>query len=184
MKTSYLFLADGFEEIEALATTDILRRGQVEVKTVSVYDRKEVKGAHGITVIADECISECDFGTADWLILPGGLPGADNLLACTTLCEALKSHQEGGGRIAAICASPGVVLAPLGILEGKKATVYPGFEDRLKAGGATPTGDRVTIDGKITTGNGPSSAFVFALSIVDQTKGAEAARQVASGMLL
>lgn len=183
MKESYLFLADGFEEIEALATVDVLRRANVNVTVVSIYEHDTVNGAHGIGVVADEVFSECEFDNADWLILPGGLPGADNLVAYKPLAELLKKHYKAGGRIAAICASPGVVLAPLGIVNGKNATVYPGFESKLEAGGAHPTGERVTVDGNVTTGNGPASAVPFALKIVEQTVGKEVADQVASGML-
>lgn len=183
MKRSYLFLATGFEEIEALATVDVLRRANVSVTTVSVNSHREVTGAHGVEVVADTTFDSCDFADVDWLILPGGLPGADNLLAHTPLCDLLKKHHADGGRIAAICASPGVVLAPLGIVEGKRATAYPGFDEKLKVGGAVPTGERVTVDGNIITGNGPSSAVPFALKIVENTQGKAIAQQVASGML-
>lgn len=183
MKPSFLFLANGFEEIEALATVDVLRRAQLDVTTVSIYNSKDVTGAHGIVVVADTTIGECDFTGADWLILPGGLPGADNLLACKPLADLLQKHFAAGGRVAAICASPGVVLAPLGIVNGKKATGYPGFEGKLEAGGATTTGERVTVDGNVTTGNGPSSAVPFALAIVEQTAGKAIADGVATGML-
>lgn len=183
MSPSFLFLADGFEEIEALATADVLRRANIDVTTVSIYPHKEVKGAHGITVVADTTIGEADFAGAGWLILPGGLPGADNLLACKPLAALLKSHHAADGRIAAICASPGVVLAPLGIVDGKQATAYPGFEDALAKGGATPKAQRVVVDGNVITGNGPSSAVPFALAIVEHTQGRAVADQVAAGML-
>lgn len=183
MKKSFLFLAEGFEEIEALATVDVLRRAQLDVTVVSIYDKKDVAGAHGVKVVADAAFGECDFEGADWLILPGGLPGADNLLACRPLADLLKKHHAENGRIAAICASPGVVLSPLGIVEGRNATAYPGFEDKLKAGGANPTGQRITVDGNIITGNGPSSAVPFALAVVEHTVGRAVADQVAAGML-
>lgn len=183
MKNSYLFLATGFEEIEALATVDILRRAQLPVTTVSVYENKEVTGAHGIVTVADTTISECDFENVDWLILPGGLPGADNLLACRQLADMLKKHHAAGGRIAAICASPAVVLSPLGIVEGKNATAYPGFEDKLEEGGAKATRARVTVDGNVITANGPASAFPFAFTIIEHTLSRDVADQVASGLL-
>ena len=183
MKKSYLFLANGFEEIEAIATVDILRRANIDVTTVSVYNDPEVVGAHGVPVKADMVFADCDFSQADWLILPGGLPGADNLLACDGLAKLLKEHNDAGKHIAAICASPAVVLAQLGILEKRKATAYPGFEEKLVAAGATPTFERVTVDGNITTGNGPATAFPFALAIVEQTMGKDVAETVASGML-
>ena len=186
MKPSYLFLAPGFEEIEALATVDVIRRAGMPVVTVAVNETDIVAGAHNIPVEADtniDSLSLDEMLDAQWVILPGGLPGADNLFASAKLCEALKARHAAGLSIAAICASPGVVLAPLGIVRDKKATAYPGFEELLEKGGATPTGLRVTIDGNITTGNGPSSAVPFALAIVEQTLGKDVAAQVAKGML-
>lgn len=180
---NFLFLASGFEEIEALATVDILRRANIRLTTVSITDTNEVTGAHGITVVADTVIDNCEFDDADWLILPGGMPGAENLINCKTLADALKHHHDKGGRIAAICASPGVVLAPLGIVEGKNAIAYPGFEERLVAGGAKVTAKRVVVDGNVITANGPSSAVPFALAIVEATVGKAMTDGVAAGML-
>jgi len=183
MKQSYVFLADGFEEIEAVAPVDILRRAGMEVKTVSVMpDRTEVSGAHGVKFVADMQIDKDDISDAEWLILPGGLPGASNLYACDKLCSLIKSQQNNGGKIAAICASPAVVLAPLGVLDGKRATCYPGFEAEIKS--AMTTGNRVEIDGNLITANGPSSAMLFGIAIVGQTLGKQVADEVASGMLL
>ena len=113
MNTSYLLLADGFEEIEALSVVDIMRRAEMEVLTVSITDSKTVTGAHGIPVIADVTFAEVDCSAAEWLILPGGMPGALNLAAKSELRELLKAQNIKGGKIAAICASPAVVLAPL-----------------------------------------------------------------------
>lgn len=183
MKRSYLFLATGFEEIEALATVDVLRRAGMEVVVTAIHKDRLVTGANGITVAADEVLAGADLSDAEWLICPGGMPGASNLAADPAVTAALKAQYEKGGRIAAICAAPGVVLAPLGILKGRKATAYPGFEDGLKQGGATPTGERVVVDGNIITANGPSSALPFAYAIVRETLGADTAKQVSDGML-
>ena len=183
MKRSYIFLATGFEEIEALATADILRRANIDVTLVSIYPELEVSGAHGITVVTDTIFDACDFSDAEWLICPGGLPGADNLYAHTALTELLLAHNANGGNIAAICAAPAVVLAPLGIIKGKNATCYPGFEPKLTEGYATPQNQRVVTDGNIITANGPSSATPFALAIVEKAKGKETADEVAAGML-
>lgn len=182
MNTSYLFLATGFEDMEAIATIDILRRAGIEVKSVSITDTKEVTSAHGITITADVLFDETDFSDAIWLILPGGLPGATNLAACKPLTTLLTEHNRAGRNIAAICASPAVVLAPLGILDGREAVCYPGFEDKMPNAkkGFTP----VVTDGNIITANGPASAVLFALSIVAKTKGEEIAREVAEGLLL
>lgn len=182
MNTSYLFLATGFEDMEAIATIDILRRAGIEVKSVSITDTKEVTSAHGITITADVLFDETDFSDAIWLILPGGLPGATNLAAYKPLTTLLTEHNRAGRNIAAICASPAVVLAPLGILDGREAVCYPGFEDKMPNAkkGFTP----VVTDGNIITANGPASAVLFALSIVAKTKGEEIAREVAEGLLL
>ena len=184
MKRSYLFLATGFEETEALATVDVLRRAGMPVTVVSILKDRLVTGAHGITVAADEVLPAVPFDEADWLILPGGMPGATHLRSCQPLTDALKAHNAKGGRIAAICASPAVVLADLGILDGRKATAYPGFEDALTKGGATPTGTRVAVDGNVITGNGPASTFAFALAVVEATLGKAKADEVAQGMLV
>lgn len=184
MKRSYIFLATGFEEIEALATADVLRRAGMEVTLVSISKDRMVTGANGITVGADVVMAGCDFSDADWLICPGGMPGSQNLADNKDLTALLVRHFEAGGRVAAICAAPGVVLAPLGILRGKKATCYPGFEDALRAGGAEYVDSRSVTDGNVITGNGPSSAIVFALAIAAATVGQANADAVKAGMLV
>lgn len=184
MKRSYIFLATGFEEIEALATVDVLRRAGMELTVVSISDNRMVTGAHGITVAADVVMAGCDFADADWLICPGGMPGAQNLVDNSDLAALLRTHADNGGRIAAICAAPAVVLARLGILKGKTATCYPGFEEGLRDGGATHVDKRVVVDGNVITGNGPSSAIPFALAIAEAAAGKQVADEVASGMLV
>ena len=140
----YIFLADGFEEIEALAPVDILRRAEVDVKMVSINDKLEVTGSHGIAVHADVLLKEVS-EKADMLILPGGMPGTLNLQKCQPLCDMLK---KADGYVAAICAAPSV-LGGLGLLKGKKATCYPGFEDKLE--GAECVCDPVVVSGKTIT---------------------------------
>lgn len=182
MNTSFLFLAEGFEEVEALSVVDIMRRAGLPVTTVSISSTLQVKGAHNITVTADAIYSDTDFNNANWLILPGGMPGASNLAAHADLCKLLKAHNAKGGNVAAICASPAVVLAPLGILDGKRAICYPGFEKAMslsKIGGSP-----VETDGNIVTANGPATATLFALAIVVHTLGEPAARDIAEGLLL
>lgn len=180
MQTSYVFLADGFEEIEALSVVDIMRRAGMAVKTVSVKDTHIVSGAHGISVNADELFADCNFTDADWLIAPGGMPGAANLHQYKPLNNLLCAHK---GHIAAICAAPAVVLAPLGLLKDKEATCYPGFEEQCVNEGAHMKDRRVVVYGNIVTANGPSSAMPFALAIVKEAMGPEVAEQVAAGML-
>lgn len=183
MKDSFLFLAEGFEEIEALTAVDVLRRAGIEVKTVSITSALQVTGAHGITVNADVIYDNTLFSSPRWLILPGGMPGAVNLYEYAPLQGLLRRQAESAdGRIAAICAAPAVVLGQLGLLEGRKATCYPGFENLLK--GANVKEAPVTCDDKYVLGNGPSNALVWALTIVKEEKGIEVAEGVANGMLL
>ena len=180
MKETYVFLADGFEEVEALTCVDVLRRAGMPVTTVSINPGLEVTGAHGVTVLADSLYDDNDYADAEWLVLPGGMPGATNLASHEALCRDLTDHNARGGRVAAICASPAVVLAPLGILEGKKATCYPGFEQALED--AKYTGDLVTVDGNVTTGEGPAAAFPYAYELLSQLAGKGISDQIAEGM--
>ena len=183
MHRSFVFLAEGFEEMEAIIPVDVLRRAGMDVQTVSITDRHQVTGAHGVTVTADLTFKQADFDGAEWLIIPGGLPGAENLHAFGALNDLLKVH-AGKGKIAAICASPAMVLAPLGLLEDKEATGYPGTEDGLKAGGAIVKDERVVALDNIITANGPASALRFALAIVANSLGAQTAQEVGSAMLV
>lgn len=183
MKTSYVFLAEGFEEVEALTSVDLLRRAGMDVKTVTISDSVHVTGAHGVTVIADVLFVDVDWQEeAEWLILPGGMPGASNLAAHKGLCELLLQQNARGEKLAAICASPAVVLAPLGLLKGKKAVCYPGFEGALVE--SKPSDAQVVVDGNVVTGNGPAAASEFALSLIGVSLGEDAAKKVADGMLL
>lgn len=184
MNTSYVFLAEGFEEIEALTVVDVMRRAGMEVSTVSITDKLNVKGANGIEVVADSRISDIDTTDAEWLIVPGGLPGATNLAACDAVNDALQKHWLKQGKIASICASPAVVLAPLDIVRGQNATCYPTFRADLEKGGATYVDMRVVESGNLITSNGPSSALVFAFAIVAASLGEDVASSVASGMLV
>ena len=164
MAKVYVFLANGFEDIEALAPVDILRRGGVEVTTISINDGIEVESAHGVTVLADTTFDSVgDMSDADMLVLPGGMPGAKNLNEHEGVRRALLRQQEEGKRIAAICAAP-LVLGGLGLLQGRKATCYPGFEGTLT--GATYTAEPVTADGNITTGKGPGAAMAFGYKLL------------------
>lgn len=181
MKRSYIFLATGFEEIEALATADVLRRAGMEVTLVSIYKDRMVTGANGITVAADVVFDGVDYTDAGWLICPGGMPGAENLVRCEPLADLLKNHVAAGGRVAAICAAPAVVLGQLGLLKGRSATCYPGFEHLLT--GAKFTDAPVVCDDKFVLGNGPANALNWALEIVSQTLGRTPAEHVAGGML-
>jgi len=181
MAKVYVFLADGFEDVEALIPVDVLRRGGVEVITVNTTDTALVESAHGVRMEADQLFGQSDYSDADLLLLPGGMPGASNLAAHEDLCEALRQQASAGKKVAAICAAPAVVLAPLGVLDGKKATCYPGFEQALE-GRATYTGQLVTVDGQVTTAEGPAAAFPFAYELLAQLTDAATAGQIAEGM--
>jgi len=178
----YVHLATGFEELEALSPVDVLRRGGVDVKTVSIMEDRTVVGAHGIPVTADLLFSEADYDDCQMIVLPGGLPGATNLGAHQGLCEKILEFYKAGKYTAAICAAPGAVLGKLGILKGKKATGYPGTEGELL--GAEATGDMVVVDGTVITGKGPGAALPFALKLLALLKDQETADSVGDGMLI
>lgn len=180
MKQSLIFLATGFEEIEAISVIDIMRRAGMDIKSVSVSGSREVTGAHGVTVTADFLLDDVLESRPEWMILPGGMPGATNLSECHPLSTMLK-HQAKHGKIAAICASPAVVLAPLGILDGKRATCYPGFEKQCP--GVDIVDEPVVALDRIITANGPASSALFALAIVANSMGENIAMEVGSGML-
>jgi 4-methyl-5(b-hydroxyethyl)-thiazole monophosphate biosynthesis len=175
-----VFLADGFEEVEGLTVVDILRRAGQEVYMISVSGDLSVKGAHGIEVKADCAIDCVDFSAMDMLVLPGGMPGTKNLGNCSLLASQLKSFCEKGKWVGAICAAPSV-LGDLGLLSGKKAVCYPGFEERLL--GAEVTEERVVKDGNIVTSRGVGTAIPFALCLAGCLAGEEKAREIKESII-
>lgn len=181
MKKAIVFLANGFEEIEALGTIDILRRGGIDVKTVSITEDTVVTGAHNVPIIADTTLTKAILNQADALILPGGMPGASNLNNSETVKEALLQQYREGKIVAAICAAP-MVLGGLGLLKGRNATCYPGFE--LQLIGANITGEAVEISDNVITGKGPGLVMNFALALVAAIKSDAVAEEVAAGLLL
>lgn len=170
MKKVYLFLADGFETVEALAPVDVMRRAGIEVVTVSIMKRAEVVSAQSVTVVADALYGEISLCDADALVLPGGGVGTDNLSAHEPLRAALVEAHSKGVLVAAICAAP-MVLGRIGILEGRKATCYPGCEGDLF--GAEYTAAPVQEDGNIITGCGPGVSFDFGFALVERLCGAD-----------
>jgi len=176
----YTFLAQGFEDVEALAPIDIMRRAGLPVQTVSITDDPVVVSAHGVPMIADSLIADVDFSDAQLLFLPGGMPGATNLDACQPLREALLRHYQAGGLVAAICAAP-LVLGHLGIVRGHKATCYPGFETELD--GADYTAALVEDDGQVITGKGPGAAFALGYRLVERLASPDVAEQLREGMM-
>lgn len=171
----YLFLADGFEEIEGLTVVDLLRRAEIKITTVSVTGRLKIAGAHGINVEADELFENLDFQDGEMLVLPGGMPGTKNLAAHKGLVKLLKRFREGDKALAAICAAPSI-LGENGLLEGKEATCFPGFEEKLH--GAAVTGARAVTDGNIITGKGMGTAIDFSLEIIRFLKDNETADRI------
>jgi len=172
MKGVNIFLADGFEDVEALATNDVLRRGGINVSIVSIYDEPFVESSHGITVSTDNLLEAMDLGAdgvgeKDVMIFPGGMPGTRNLAACEPLMKAMKAHYAAGGTVAAICAAPGLVLSQLGpVLKGKEVTCFDGFEDNLQAEGAVFVPMPAVRSGRIVTGRSAGHAVSFALEIL------------------
>lgn len=174
--TVYTMLAEGFEEVEALAVVDILKRAKIEVCIVSITEQKLVTGAHKIGVSADICFEEADFGKCDMIFLPGGMPGTLNLKNHKGLTKQIQDFNASGKKLAAICAAPSI-LGELGLLNGKHAICFPGFEDSLK--GAVITDERVVVDGNIFTSKGMGTAIDLGLEIVKYVIGEEASRELA-----
>lgn len=180
MSKVYVFLADGLEEIEGLTVVDLLRRAGVEVCMVSVTGKRMVTGAHKIEIGADGLFEEMNFADADILVLPGGMPGTKNLGAHEGLSRLLKEANEKKTGIAAICAAPSV-LGDMGLLAGKLATCYPGFEERLV--GASVSDAAVITDGNITTSRGMGTAIDFGLALVKRLCGEEKAENLAKSII-
>ena len=178
----YVFLAEGFEEIEALTPVDLLRRADVEVKTVGVTG-SVVTGSHGIRVEADITLEEALSGVNEgfeMMILPGGMPGAKNLDASEGVSAFIDAAVKNDSYIAAICAAP-MILGKRGVLEGKDATCYPGFEDYLKGAKHYPAS--VVVDGNIVTSDGMGSALDFALQLVSLLKGEAESEKLADAIM-
>lgn len=176
----YLMLAEGFEEVEAVTVADLLRRAEIEVSTVSVSGNKEVSGSHGISVRADLELSEAELTTAEMVVLPGGMPGTVNLASCRPLTDALLERAGNRRLVAAICAAP-MVLGQLGILKGKRATIYRGMEAELC--GAEPVNEKVVTDDFVITSQGPGTAMDFGLALIAFLKEKTAAEEVREGLL-
>lgn len=177
-----LFLAEGFEEIEAISVVDILRRAEIEIETVSITNKREVKGAHNITVLSDILFEQADFSKVDMLILPGGQPGTKNLSEHAGLKVQLCEFSMQKKWIAAICAAP-TVLGKHGLLDGVSAVCYPGYEKQLiKA--KINCEDSTVVDKNIITSQGPGTAFQFAFKIVEVLKSLEVANSVKEKMII
>lgn len=171
----YEFLADGFELVEAMTPVDMLRRAGADIKTVSITSDKAVKASNGVTVIADITLSEMGDILPDMVILPGGMPGASNLRACKKVCDLVCICYSKEIPIGAICAAP-FILGELGLLKGKNATCYPGFEDKLI--GAEIADKNCVRDGNIITAAGMGAALPFSCELVSILYGKEKAEEI------
>jgi 4-methyl-5(b-hydroxyethyl)-thiazole monophosphate biosynthesis len=180
MDKVYVFLADGFEEVEGLTVVDILRRAGADVTTVSIGADTMIRGSHGISVMADELFDENALADGDLYVLPGGMPGTLHLGEHEGLGRVLISAKKNGKKIAAICAAPSV-LGALGLLEGEKAVCYPGMEEKLH--GAETGTEEVVRSGQITTSRGVGTAIPFALELTAQLKGRETADRIAGSIV-
>ena len=181
LKTALVILAEGFEEVEAIAPVDVLRRAGVRITIAGVADRR-VKSSRQVGVETDILLRDL-VEMPDAVILPGGIPGATNLARSEEVAELVKKMNDAGKIIAAICAAPATVLAPLGILDGKKATCYPGCESDLSKK-TVHSNERVVEDGNIITSQGPGTALEFALAIAVRLAGKEMAETVRGKMLI
>lgn len=179
MDKVYAFLAEGLEEVECLSVVDVLRRSGVDVTMVSITGATEVTGSHGIRFMADALFGDVDPDGADVLFLPGGMPGTENLKAHEGLRTAISRANKQGRRVAAICAAPSV-LGQMGLLKGRTATCYPGFEGQLT--GVSYTSQGVVTDGNITTARGLGFALDLGLELIRLLQGPQQAQKIASSI--
>ncbi len=173
-----VFLADGFEEIEAVTPIDILRRGGVKVRTCSITESKIVTGAHGVPFTADTTLDLLS-DEEEVILLPGGMPGTTNLKACKALCERILKHNEKGGLLAAICAAP-TVYGDLGLLAEEEATCYPSMESELCCKRYSTA--NTVVSGKFVTSRGAGTAASFGFRLLSLLKGEETAKKLAEAM--
>ena len=189
MKGTHIFLAEGFEDTEAIATLDVLRRAGLVVKTVSMNEDRLVTSSRGVSVLADVIFSDIKgeagkAGASDVMVFPGGMPGTKHLAENKDLIELMKQHYADGGIVAAICAAPGLVASQLPDLRGKRFTCFDGFEDALIAKGAEYVKAPAVSDGNLITGRGAGCAIDFGCEIARKLKGADAVSKVRHGMML
>lgn len=181
MKRVNIYLAEGFEEIEAITVVDVLRRASIDARLVSITGKKAVKGAHGVVIEADELFEDADNMGADMLVLPGGMPGTKHLDEHKGLREVISDFAAKNKYIAAICAAPSV-LGGMGLLNGRKAVCYPGFECTLK--GAVIGVDIVSQEANFITSKGPGTAIYFALRLVEVLADKKTADELREGMIV
>ncbi len=181
-KSVLVFLAAGFETIEALAVVDIFRRARITVVTAAVGAERQVVSSQGILVLADKMLEECMAQEWDLLVLPGGIPGAENLADSAGVVELVRRQMQSGKLYGAICAAPAVVLERHGLLAGKQATCHPGYIAALPEAARKEAG--VVVDGNCITGRGAGHAVAFALELLENLAGAEIRKEVEKGLAL
>lgn len=181
MKKAAIFIAPGFEEIEALTPADVLNRAGAEVELISITEDKSVTGNHGLTIVCDRVFEGKPIEEKDILILPGGMPGAKNLQSHTKLTDLLKEYYDQKKWIGAICAAP-MIIGELGFLQNRKATCFPGFEHHLKGAHHYPV--PAITDGHIITGRGIGAAMEFAIEIVTNLYDANKASELREKMVV
>lgn len=189
MKGVSIFLADGFEDVEALAVCDVLRRGGVDVRLVSVTGSETVVSSHGVKVVADCLFEPSDCGrqpadASDFMIFPGGMPGSRTLASCEPLISEMRAHYDEGGSVAAICAAPGLVLGQLDAISGHRFTCFDGFETLPVSKGARFEKSPAVADGRIITGRSAGHAISFGLEILKSVCGEEKMEEVRQAMML
>lgn len=175
-------LAEGFEMVEALSVVDVLRRGNIKVDTAALEESLQVTSSHGVTIFADKVLKNCLDQKYDLIVLPGGIPGAENLKASEELAELLKKQRQEDRLYGAICAAPALVLEHHGLLEGKKATCHPGFVSHLSS--QENVGEKVVVDGNCVTSRGAGTSIDFALELLFLLAGEEARNTVKQGLAL
>jgi 4-methyl-5(b-hydroxyethyl)-thiazole monophosphate biosynthesis len=183
-KTVLIPIAHGTEPLEAVAMITVLRRGGADVTVASVETQVGVDACHGIKMVADTLLSDITDSVFDLIVLPGGLPGGETLKNCKSLENMVKKQDSDGRLNAAICCAPALALGTWGLLEGKKATGYPVFMEKLAATCATAVESRVQIDGRIVTSRGPGTTIEFSITLIEQLFGKEKADEVSSILLL
>lgn len=181
MAQVYIFLAQGYEEVEMLTVVDMLRRAKIDIDMVAVGTDKAVTSSHGVTIVADRTIAETNFSEADMLVLPGGIPGTPNLRACEALCEQLQAFAGQTGKwVAAVCAAP-TVLGELGILDEHRATCYPSFADKIRC--KEYVKQPVVRDGNVITSRGMGTCIEFAAEIITALKDEKTADDVKTAII-
>lgn len=176
-----VFLAPGFEEIEACTIIDILRRCGVEVQITGLVPNR-IKGSHGVIITPDQCIDNVTVDNFDAVICPGGYPGYENLRKDPTVLKLVKEAYSQEKIVAAICGAP-TVLSDAGILKGKACTIYPGMEDELRKGGGVPRTEIVVVDGNIITSQGPATAFAFSFKLAEKLVDKKVAEKIIKATL-